>query len=175
MAHIHQEHKKYLYADWLTTKQGRILAVVDEHALILLQFEDYKYLDQLLKKLQKYAFLSFERKPFHDLVEQQVKQYFSGTLQAFTIPLVFEGTPFQKLVWQKLQHIPYGKTCSYQDLAQVVGSPAGFRAVARANAANPISVIVPCHRVIKKNGDLCGYAGGVHRKAWLLDHEQQGT
>ena len=163
-----------LYAQWLTTKQGKMLAVVDANALVFLQFEEYKYLQEQLAKLKKMYEMIFERKPLHDTVERELHQYFAGALQTFALPLALEGTPFQKLVWQKLQQIPYGKTCSYQDVARVIGIPTGCRAVARANASNPISVIVPCHRVIKKNGDLCGYAGGVQRKAWLLKHEDRG-
>jgi len=101
----------------------------------------------------------------------QLEQYFSCTLQKFTIPIAAKGTPFQQKVWSALATIPYGKTCSYQDLANAIDNPKAVRAVGLANGKNPVSIIVPCHRVIGKNGKLTGYAGGVDRKKDLLKHE----
>lgn len=99
--------------------------------------------------------------------------YFAGSLQRFTTPLAPEGTQFQRRVWDALREIPYGATISYGQLAARVGCPDGARAVGLANANNPIAVVIPCHRVIAADGTLHGYAGGLHRKARLLDHEQQ--
>jgi methylated-DNA-[protein]-cysteine S-methyltransferase len=101
----------------------------------------------------------------------QLEQYFSGSLQKFTIPIAAKGTPFQQKVWAALTTIPYGQTCSYQDLAQAIDNPKAVRAVGLANGKNPVSVIIPCHRVIGKNGKLSGYAGGVERKRDLLKFE----
>lgn len=101
----------------------------------------------------------------------QLEQYFVGERQQFSVPLAATGTEFQQKVWQALTQIPYGQVCSYQDLANVINNPKAVRAVGMANGKNPISIIVPCHRVIGKNGKLTGYAGGLDSKQWLLEHE----
>lgn len=102
---------------------------------------------------------------------RQLGEYFEGTRTAFELPLRPQGTPFQQRVWAALLQVPYGRTASYRDIAQAVGSPQGMRAVGLANGRNPIPIIVPCHRIIGSNGQLTGYAGGLPRKAWLLDLE----
>ncbi|WP_428775024.1 methylated-DNA--[protein]-cysteine S-methyltransferase [Vibrio sp.] len=102
----------------------------------------------------------------------QLEEYFAGQRQQFDLPLAASGTEFQKQVWRALTEIPYGETFSYQQLAEAIGNPKAVRAVGLANGKNPISIIVPCHRVIGKNGRLTGYAGGVERKAALLAIEQ---
>lgn len=101
----------------------------------------------------------------------ELDAYFGGRSGSFTVPLAASGTPFQDEVWAALRRIPAGATRSYGDLARLLGRPTAFRAVARANATNPIAVIVPCHRVIGSDGSLTGYAGGLAIKRWLLDHE----
>ena len=101
----------------------------------------------------------------------QLADYFAGKRQVFDLPLAFEGTDFQKLVWQQLLTIPYGRIISYQDLAKEIGKPDAVRAVGAANGQNPISIIAPCHRVIGSDGHLTGYGGGLWRKEWLLKHE----
>jgi methylated-DNA-[protein]-cysteine S-methyltransferase len=102
---------------------------------------------------------------------EQLIQYFNGQRRQFELPLNQEGTPFQKEVWNELVQIPYGKTISYLELARRIGDTKATRAVANANGRNNIAVIVPCHRVIGSNKELVGYAGGLHRKKWLLDLE----
>lgn len=102
---------------------------------------------------------------------QQLTEYISGQRQTFTLPLDLQGTEFQKKVWQELVNIPYGNTISYLELAKRLGDEKSIRAAASANGKNPIAIIVPCHRVIGSNGDLVGYAGGLHRKKWLLQLE----
>lgn len=106
-----------------------------------------------------------------DEVARQLDQYFAGQREHFEVTLAPLGTPFQREVWQALQRIPYGTTCSYAELAQRIGRPRAVRAVGTANGANPIAIIVPCHRVIGSNGTLTGYAGGVERKQQLLELE----
>jgi methylated-DNA-[protein]-cysteine S-methyltransferase len=101
----------------------------------------------------------------------QLNEYFKGERQQFQLKLNPEGTDFQQNVWKALQTIPYAKTCSYLDLAKQLGDVKAIRAVANANGKNPLWIIIPCHRVIGSNGNLTGYAGGLHRKKWLLDHE----
>ena len=103
---------------------------------------------------------------------RQLTEYFKGRRQKFSIPLVLEGTDFQKAVWRQLQKIPFGQTASYGDIARAVGSPRAFRAVGNANNKNPIPLIIPCHRVIGSDGKLVGFGGGIWRKEWLLEHEQ---
>ena len=102
---------------------------------------------------------------------EQLIQYFNGQGRQFELPLNQEGTAFQKEVWNELVQIPFGKTISYLELARRIGDTKATRAVANANGKNNIAVIVPCHRVIGSNRELVGYAGGLHRKKWLLDHE----
>jgi methylated-DNA-[protein]-cysteine S-methyltransferase len=106
------------------------------------------------------------------IVREQLAEYFAGSRQQFDVPLKVDGTPFQQRVWQELVRIPFGTTITYGQLAQRVGMPTGSRAVGNANGRNPISIIVPCHRVIGANGKLTGYAGGVEKKEWLLDWER---
>ena len=103
----------------------------------------------------------------------QLAGYFNGTRHAFQLPLRPAGTPFQQAAWSALQQIPYGQTRSYQEQAAAIHRPAAVRAIGTANGRNPISIIVPCHRVIGANGALTGYGGGLDAKAWLLAHEQK--
>ncbi|GJQ29355.1 MAG: hypothetical protein HBSAPP03_12390 [Phycisphaerae bacterium] len=101
----------------------------------------------------------------------QLAEYFSGTRRAFDIPLDPAGTAFQRRVWDALQAIPAGETRSYADVAREIGSPSAVRAVGAANGANPIAIVIPCHRVIASDGSLHGYGGGLERKRWLLGFE----
>jgi methylated-DNA-[protein]-cysteine S-methyltransferase len=101
----------------------------------------------------------------------QLQEYFAGARTRFDLPLADSGTPFQREVWRALQDIPYGETISYGELARRLGRPAAIRAVGRANGANPIAIVVPCHRVIGADGSLTGYAAGTARKRRLLDLE----
>jgi len=110
----------------------------------------------------------------HPILEDTIPQlsaYFEGKLRTFNIPIWQDGTEFQKKVWDLLYAIPYGKTISYQDLAKQYGDIKAIRAVAAANGKNDIAIIIPCHRVIGSDRSLTGYAGGLWRKKWLLDHE----
>jgi methylated-DNA-[protein]-cysteine S-methyltransferase len=108
-----------------------------------------------------------------DAAAAQLAEYFAGSRRTFELPLGPRGTGFQQRVWRALEAIPYGETRSYGELARAIGRPAASRAVGTANARNPISIIVPCHRVIAASGALTGYAGGMAAKRWLLDHEQR--
>jgi AraC family transcriptional regulator of adaptative response/methylated-DNA-[protein]-cysteine methyltransferase len=109
----------------------------------------------------------------NDIVIEQMSEYFAGTRTEFDLPLDIVGTPFEKSVWQELLATAFGKTRSYGEVAAAVSNPQASRAVGRANGANRISIIVPCHRIIEANGNLRGYGGGLWRKRWLLDHEQK--
>ena len=114
-------------------------------------------------------------RPGHALLEQaraQLAEYFAGERRHFDLPLEPRGTPFQREVWSALRGIPFGATRSYAEMAAALGRPSASRAVGGANGRNPLSIVVPCHRVIGANGALTGYAGGIARKEWLLRHER---
>ena len=102
---------------------------------------------------------------------KQLQEYFGGRRRSFSLHLNPEGTTFQKTVWKVVQEIPFGKTMSYLQISQTIGNAKAIRAVANANAKNPIWILIPCHRVIGSDGSLTGYAGGLTRKQWLLNHE----
>ena len=108
--------------------------------------------------------------PLEDCV-YQLREYFEGKRQVFHLKLNPQGTEFQKKVWRQLQHIPYGKSISYLELSKQLGDTKAIRAVANANGKNPIWIVIPCHRVIGSDGSLTGYAGGLDKKQWLLNHE----
>ena len=105
-------------------------------------------------------------------VRRELNEYFAGLRSGFSVPLTPQGTDFQKRVWAELQKIPHGETISYEELAKRIGKPTAQRAVAQANGANPIAILIPCHRVIAKNGKLGGYSAGLERKRFLLGLEQ---
>jgi len=105
----------------------------------------------------------------------QIDEYFSGKRTTFTFPINPAGTDFQKAVWQELLKIPFGKTLSYMDITKKLGDVKAIRAVASANGKNPLWIVVPCHRVVGSDGSLTGYAGGLWRKKWLLEHENPST
>jgi methylated-DNA-[protein]-cysteine S-methyltransferase len=116
--------------------------------------------------------------PDHPVLSEarrQLGDYFAGTLRAFTLPLDFQGTAFQKSVWAALLTIPFGETRSYGEIARQIGRPTAFRAVGAANGRNPISIVAPCHRVIGSNGTLTGFAGGLEAKEHLLGIERGGA
>jgi methylated-DNA-[protein]-cysteine S-methyltransferase len=106
-------------------------------------------------------------------VTAQLTEYLTGERQTFDVPLALEGTPFQRRVWDMLRAIPYGETLTYQEIALALGKPGGAQAVGGAVGRNPVSIIVPCHRVLGSDGSLTGYMWGTHVKRWLLDHERR--
>jgi AraC family transcriptional regulator of adaptative response/methylated-DNA-[protein]-cysteine methyltransferase len=164
-----------LKAAWLDTQLGPMIAIADEHMLYLLEFVDRRGLERQIERLRvktKSAIIP-GRTSIIDSIENELKQYFNNKLRQFKTPLCLLGSFFQKHVWEELQKIPSGETRSYGDLAKVIGKPSAFRAVANANGANQHAIVIPCHRVINTNGELGGYGGGLARKEWLLNHEQQ--
>lgn len=165
---------KTLYTSNIETPLGPMISVADDNALYMLDFADEPRLDKELQRLHKRLDVTIS--PGETNITQSIKKeladYFSGQLTQFKTPLYLVGTDFQKSVWQALQLIPYGETRSYLDMAKSIHKPTGFRAVALANGANLIAVVIPCHRVINHNGELGGYGGGLPRKQWLLAHEQ---
>lgn len=169
------EEERVLKAAWLDTSLGPMFAVADEQALYLLEFVDRRGLEREVERLRqktKSAIIPGRTQPIN-IIEMELKEYFNGKLIKFKTPLFFIGSPFQKSVWIELKKIPPGETCSYSELATAVGKPSAFRAVAQANGANQLAIVVPCHRVINRNGKIGGYGGGVIRKKWLLKHEKK--
>lgn len=169
-------HKKpiHLKASWIETPLGSMLAIADNEALYLLEFVDRRGLEREIERMSlkmKAVITEGQTKPILS-IESELKLYFEGKLATFKTPLLLQGTPFQKSVWEELLKIPLGETRSYSDIANALGKPTAYRAVALANGSNKIAVAIPCHRVIKANGELCGYAGGVSRKQWLLNNEK---
>ncbi len=163
-----------VYVAYIQTPIGQMLAVVDETYLYILTFADQNNIQQLLQRLTNLldCIILEQKANLHNKVQQELDLYFNHKLEIFTIPLQPTGTQFQKCAWQALSQIPYGTTTSYNKQAAVAGNPKAYRAVANANKNNPIAIIIPCHRVIKSNGDLCGYNGGIENKKALLSLEQ---
>lgn len=165
-----------LKAAWLDTPLGPMLAIADDEALYLLEFVDRRGLEREVERLRQKtlaAIIPGSTQPIHS-IEKELHHYFNGRLKEFKTPLFLLGSVFQKSVWEALKKIPHGETRSYSDIAAAIGNPSAFRAVARANGANQLAIIIPCHRVIKADGTLCGYAGGIARKQWLINHEKEG-
>ncbi|NNM59990.1 MAG: bifunctional transcriptional activator/DNA repair protein Ada [Legionellales bacterium] len=171
------EGKNPLKAAWLDTRLGPMIAIADDKELYLLEFVDRRGLEREIERLrQKTQSAIFpERCAPIDLIESELEDYFQGKLPSFKTPLHLIGSSFQQQVWQALQKIPLGETCSYLDIARAIGKPSGVHAVARANGANTLALIIPCHRVINNNGELGGYGGGINRKQWLIQHEKTMT
>jgi methylated-DNA-[protein]-cysteine S-methyltransferase len=150
----------------MTSPVGALKLVAGEHGLSAILWENDDPARVRLGPLVEDA-----EHPILIEAERQLRDYFAGTLTAFTVPLDFHGTEFQKRVWAALLAIPYGETRSYAEIARAVGRPTAFRAVGAANGRNPISIIAPCHRVIGTNGALTGFAGGLKAKELLLGLE----
>ncbi|MBA2306880.1 methylated-DNA--[protein]-cysteine S-methyltransferase [Candidatus Dependentiae bacterium] len=163
-----------LFAAIIATPLGSMLALADEQALYFLDFLDHPKLERRVAKLQKHtkSIIVQGSTPMLDSIKQELDAYFATTLRTFTTPLALIGSTFQKETWQALLIIPYGITISYKALACSLSKPTAFRAVANANGANNLALIIPCHRVIASDGSLGGYGSGVARKQKLIVHEQ---
>jgi len=157
----------------ILTPLGPMLAGATEEGICLLEFADRRMLETELARLRKllHAKLVPGSNRHFEALSKQMEEYFDGTLKEFNLPLVLRGTPFQQKAWTALRAIPYGRTRTYEEQAEMLGNPRAVRAVARANGANRIAIIIPCHRVVGKDGKLTGYGGGLWRKQYLLDHE----
>ncbi|RLD52554.1 MAG: cysteine methyltransferase [Bacteroidetes bacterium] len=157
----------------IQTPLGEMLACVSDKGLSLLEFTNRKKYERQISGLKKYLKIKVipGNHPFLEQVTKEMNEYFAGKRKTFDIPLFQIGTEFQKRVWEGLLQIPYGKTLSYSGLAKKIGKPKAVRALANANAANKIAIIIPCHRVIGADGTLTGYASGLDKKKFLLDLE----
>jgi AraC family transcriptional regulator of adaptative response/methylated-DNA-[protein]-cysteine methyltransferase len=161
----------------IDTPLGAILAGATDEGLCLLEFPDRRMLEAQLKRLERLLQMPLVpgEHPHLAQASTELARYFAGTLKAFTVPLVFRGTPFEERVWRELVKIPYGETISYAEMAKRVASPGAQRAVGRANGMNRISIVIPCHRVVNADGKLGGYGGGLWRKHWLLALEKRSS
>ena len=158
------------------TPLGPMLAGATDDGLCMLEFADRRMLETQIRRLTK--LLDCSAAPgSNEYVEQasdELERYFEGELREFEVPLAVPGTDFQRAVWDALREIPYGETRSYADIARAVGRPSAVRAVGRTNGDNRLPIIIPCHRVVRADGSLCGYGGGLWRKRYLLELEQGG-
>jgi methylated-DNA-[protein]-cysteine S-methyltransferase len=161
-----------LHLGRLDTPIGQALLISDDEGLLrLLDWQDHEERMRVILR-RRYGAVRLEEGRAPERIRRPLARYFAGELKALhEVPFRSEGTPFQLRVWDALTKIPMGETTSYGALAERIGKPSAVRAVGLANGANPISVVVPCHRVIGSDGSLTGYGGGLERKRWLLRHE----
>jgi AraC family transcriptional regulator of adaptative response/methylated-DNA-[protein]-cysteine methyltransferase len=159
----------------IETPLGTMYACAVKEGVCLLEFTDRKMLETEFKAIAKLlnATIVQGENEHIKVLEQQLKEYFEGHRQTFTVKLATPGSDFQNSVWKELQRIPYGSTRSYKDQAIAIGKPESIRAVANANGMNRISILIPCHRVIGTDGQLTGYGGGLWRKSYLLEMEKR--
>ncbi len=171
----HLRGKGLLKADWIETPIGPMMAITDDHALHLLEFADRPALPTEIRRIRERTGcgIVMGRTPVTDQIERELTRYFDGHDDGFETRFSGHGTPFERMVWSELRRIPTGGIRSYTEQAKAIGRPASVRAVARANGANQIAIVIPCHRVIGADGGLTGYGGGLWRKRWLLEHERR--
>jgi AraC family transcriptional regulator of adaptative response/methylated-DNA-[protein]-cysteine methyltransferase len=170
----HARNTPMLVASWIETPLGPMLAIAGDRGLELLEFVDRRALESELKEIRRSLAVAVVpgEHPVLAQTASELREYFEGRRQRFDIPLRLRGSDFQLAAWNALCEIPFGETRSYSDMARTVGSPNAVRAIGRVNGQNRIAIVVPCHRVIRSDGSLCGYGGGRWRKQWLLDHEK---
>jgi len=158
----------------IVTPIGPMLGGAIDEGICLLEFQDRQVVNDVAQSLSNQFTEQTSERAYQHLaqLEQELHEYFKRTRKEFSVPLVPTGTGFQKTVWSALQSIPYGSTRTYLQQAKLIHHPDALRAVAAANGANHIAILIPCHRVVSSNGELTGYAGGLWRKRWLLDWEQ---
>ncbi|HEV8537426.1 MAG TPA: methylated-DNA--[protein]-cysteine S-methyltransferase [Bacteroidota bacterium] len=164
-------------ATWIESPMGPLIAAATSEGICLLEFTERRMLEAQFASLRRHfksAVVPGENEHIK-LLKEELKQYFEGTLKTFSVKLIYPATPFQQKVWNELIKIPFGKTVSYEDIARRIGSLKACRAVGTANGLNRIAIVIPCHRVVNKNGELGGYGGGLWRKRKLLDLEQGGS
>lgn len=173
-----------MFARWLDTPLGAMLAVADDEGVRLLEFADRRGLPRELEVMRARWRCAISPAPAPapgngngklgvlDQLADELERYFAGRLTRFRTPIAPFGSAFQLKVWERLRAIPHGETCSYAQVARDVGCSRGSRAIGRANGTNRIAILIPCHRVVRCDGNLSGYGGGVWRKKWLIEHER---
>jgi AraC family transcriptional regulator of adaptative response/methylated-DNA-[protein]-cysteine methyltransferase len=162
-----------IVTSWVESPVGPLLVGASARGICLLEFTDRRALEAQFQALRRH-FACAIVPGNHELLDQlkrEVAEYFAGLRREFSVPLDFPGSPFQQAVWQQLLEIPFGQTRSYEDMAVALGKKGAQRAVGRANGQNRVAIIIPCHRVVNKDGKLGGYGGGLWRKQFLLDLE----
>jgi len=163
-----------LLVTWIESPLGPLIAAASENHLVLLEFAERRMLDAQFRAIRKY----FRKpivpgsSPLLKRLKEELGEYFEGKRKAFTVPVRIPGSEFQTDLWQELRRIPYGRTVSYEQLAARLRNPRATRAVGRNNGLNRIAIVVPCHRVVAKDGGLGGYGGGLWRKQALLELER---
>jgi len=165
-----------IVATWIESPIGPLIVGATSAGICLLEFSDRRMLETQFQKLRKYfacAIVPGENEHTRQL-RRELDLYFEGKLKKFNLKLVYPGTPFQVKVWEELRSIPYGSTVSYEEIARRVGAPSAQRAVGTANGSNRIAIVIPCHRIVNKDGKLGGYGGGLWRKQRLLLIERGG-
>lgn len=162
-----------IFTKQIETPLGQMFAAATDEGICIFDFLHRKMMSNIKQRVKTAIGSDFEEgaHPYFDILESQVREYFSGERKFFDLPLQLLGTPFQIKVWKGLLQIPYATTRSYKAQSIFLGDEKAIRAVAKANGENCLAIIIPCHRVIGENGDLTGYAGGLRSKKWLLDHE----
>ncbi|EEQ20657.1 Methylated-DNA--protein-cysteine methyltransferase [Yersinia intermedia ATCC 29909] len=169
------EQTQIIIIQRFTTTLGPMFVCATERGVCLLEFTDRRMLETEFRDLQRLLnarIMSGENSHTRQ-TEKEICEYFSGTRQQFELTLDAPGSDFQRSVWQGLSAVPYGQTSHYQALSGQIGKPNAVRAVAAANGANRIAIVIPCHRVIGKDGSMTGYGGGIARKEWLIEHERK--
>ncbi len=172
---IKSKTKSIILINRLTTPLGPMFVCSTDKGICLLEFTDRKMLETEFKDLQRLLdseILTGENKHIEQL-KIELNDYFNGKRKKFETPIDAPGTPFQQKAWKALTHVSYGTTISYEEQASNVGNRNATRAVARANGSNRISIVIPCHRIIGKDGSLTGYGGGIERKKWLIELEKK--
>lgn len=172
---VNSKNENVILINRLTTPLGPMFVCATENGICLLEFVDRRMLETEFKDLQRLLranIISGENEHIKQL-KKELKEYFTGMRKEFTVNLDTPGTEFQKQVWEGLKGIKYGNTSTYQNQARNINNPKAVRAVASANGHNRVAIVIPCHRVIGKDGKMTGYGGGIERKKWLINHESQ--
>ncbi|MCE2992102.1 MAG: methylated-DNA--[protein]-cysteine S-methyltransferase [Candidatus Jidaibacter sp.] len=168
--------KRILRESWISTRFGAMIAISDEKAIFFLAFVDRKDLEleiERVKVAMKAIIIPGVTQPL-ELLQKELNSYFKGSLKNFRTPIAMTGSKLQKKIWHEIYKIPYGKLATYSEVANSIGKGKAVRAIASLIGKNPISIIVPCHRVINSTGSLGGYNSGVIRKQWLINLEKRG-
>lgn len=170
-----KDQRNIILINRLSTPIGPMFICATDKGICLLEYTDRKMLETEFRDLQKLlqAQILIGENQYIKQAKKELKEYFDGTRKVFEVPLHTPGTDFQQKAWKALLHIPFGKTTTYQAQAEILLPPTAARAIAQANGCNRISIIVPCHRIIGKDGHLTGYGGGIERKRWLIDFESK--
>jgi AraC family transcriptional regulator of adaptative response/methylated-DNA-[protein]-cysteine methyltransferase len=160
-----------------STPLGPMLAGATSEGICLLEFTNRIRLEKEFSELQRLLNATMQpgRNQHLDQLENELREYFEGKRKSFSVPLHTPGNEFAQAVWKTLREIPYGKTCSYKEQAEMMNNPKAIRAIASTNGRNRLAIIIPCHRVIGSDGNMTGYAAGIDKKKWLLKFERENS